>query len=50
MRQGQKVLLQGRSDGGDWGIPGGAKEHPTGNVRWPMDNSNIHEDDEIEES
>ncbi len=26
VRQGQMVLLQRRSDGGDWGIPGGAKE------------------------
>ncbi len=26
VRQGQKVLLQRRSDGRDWGIPGGTKE------------------------
>jgi 8-oxo-dGTP diphosphatase len=26
VRQGQTVLLQKRRDGGDWGIPGGAKE------------------------
>jgi ADP-ribose pyrophosphatase YjhB (NUDIX family) len=26
VRRGQKVLLQRRRDGGDWGIPGGAKE------------------------
>ena len=26
MRQGQTILLQKRRDGGDWGLPGGAKE------------------------